>query len=235
MMSHEGKNVADDWKAAIDELATRGLIDPTKVGVIGWSRTGFHVAALMADNPDLIAAATIADAVQYDYTQSVFAVGNSSAIADLEKVTGDPPAKYGFSKWFAENAFYKLIRSHAALRVEAIGLGSLLTMWETYATYAQAGKAADLVIFPGGVTCSIEAFRATRISAGQCRLVSVLAARLCRPGSNEVRSVQPLAGISEITIASRRCVDNCKRCCRHAAARANRSSPLCSQASVEAK
>jgi pimeloyl-ACP methyl ester carboxylesterase len=146
----EGKNVADGWKAVIDELDARGLIDPRRVGIIGWSRTGYHVAAMMATYPDVVAAATISDSVQYDYTQSLLAVGAPSATSADQSVTGGPPSKVGYGTWFEQNIFYGLSHSSAALRVEAIGALSLMAMWETYAVYVQAGKPADFVYFPEG-------------------------------------------------------------------------------------
>ena len=146
----EGKNVADSWKVIIDELARRGLIDPGRVGVIGWSRTGYHVAAMLAEYPDAVAAATIADSVQYSYTQQMFATGSASYTRAFERVTGGSPVSDGYGRWFGRNPIYRMNGSAAALRVEAIGLGSLMGMWETYAVRAQAKRPVDFVYFPAG-------------------------------------------------------------------------------------
>lgn len=146
----EGKNVADSWKVIVDELALRGLIDPKRVGVIGWSRTGYHVAAMLAEYPDAVAAATIADAVQYSYTQQMFATGSASYTRAFERVTGGSPVSDGYAPWFGRNPIYRMNASAAAVRVEAIGLGSLMGMWETYAVRAHAERPVDFVYFPAG-------------------------------------------------------------------------------------
>jgi dipeptidyl aminopeptidase/acylaminoacyl peptidase len=147
---NEGIEVANAWAAAIRELDRRGLIDIGRVGIIGWSRTGYHVAAMMALHPNLVRAATISDAIQYNYTQQMFAAADPLSEEGIKRVTGRSPVETGYGRWFDSNVFYGLSRSPAALRVEAYGLGSLISLWETYAISKQSGHTAELIYFPKG-------------------------------------------------------------------------------------
>jgi poly(3-hydroxybutyrate) depolymerase len=52
----------DVYVAAIDQLAREGLIDPTKAGISGYSRTGFYVSKAITEAPERFAAAVVANA-----------------------------------------------------------------------------------------------------------------------------------------------------------------------------
>jgi hypothetical protein len=148
----EGKNVADGWKHAIDKLVATGLVDPSRVGIVGFSRTGFHVAAMLSEFPEAVAAATISDSVQYGYSQYLLSTNFDFGLgaSEFDRITGGSPATVGYGSWFERNLLYRMDRSPAALRIEAIGEGSLLSLWETYALRVRTGKPADLVYFPKG-------------------------------------------------------------------------------------
>ena len=148
----EGKNVADGWKRAIDKLVAMAMVDPSRVGIIGFSRTGFHVVAMLSEFPDAVAAATISDSVQYGYSQYLLSTNFDFGVGagEFDRITGGSPFSVGYGSWFESNLLYRMSRSAAALRIEAIGEGSLLSLWETYALRVRTGKPADLVYFPKG-------------------------------------------------------------------------------------
>ena len=47
------------YLAAVDQLAAEGLVDPTKVGITGYSRAGSFVARAITEAPERFAAAAV--------------------------------------------------------------------------------------------------------------------------------------------------------------------------------
>ncbi len=146
--SRESEMVADGWFAGVHALIERGLVDGDHVGVIGWSRTGFHVVGALAKYPDLFAAASISDSVQYNYTQSLTAPGSPTLVANYTAITGGLPSVVGYGDWFSRNPAYRLTGSHAAIRVESIG--EIDSMWEPFAMLRQAGRPVIHLYYPQG-------------------------------------------------------------------------------------
>jgi len=143
----EAYDVASGLKAGIDKMISDGLADPSKVGLIGWSRTGYHAIGLLAYFPDALAAVSISDAVQYGYAQLLM-TSNNDDIREIERVTGGLPIAVGYGKWFDSNPLYRITDTKAAIRIEAIG--EPYSMWETVAVLRMAGKSVDLLYFPQG-------------------------------------------------------------------------------------
>lgn len=117
------------------------------MGLIGWSRTGYHAIGLLAYFPDALAAVSISDAVQYGYAQLLM-TSNNDDIREIERVTGGLPIAVGYGKWFDSNPLYRITDTKAAIRIEAIG--EPYSMWETVAVLRMAGKSVDLLYFPQG-------------------------------------------------------------------------------------
>lgn len=140
---------AEGYRAAIDNLVALGIADPTKVGLIAFSATGYHTIRLLADEPNLLAAASISDSVQPGYLQDVLQVNNAS-VEYIRKLNGGMPSEIGYGEWFARNPLYKLSHISAAVRIEAMGPGSAIAMLETYAVLRNARRPVDLIYFPEG-------------------------------------------------------------------------------------
>jgi hypothetical protein len=148
----EGALVAAGYKAGIEQLISRGLVEPGHVGVIGFSRTGNYVVNALARYPDLFAAADIASATQPGYVQYLTATINSSPDSARQQnaLSGGAPPVVGYGKWFDASPLYQLARTHAAIRLEAIGSSDLIDMWETYGVLRETNRVVDLVYFPRG-------------------------------------------------------------------------------------
>lgn len=150
MDDREGALVADGLHAAIDLLIGRGLVDGSNIGVIGFSRTGYHALHLLAKYPQLVKAVTISDALQGGYWQYLAsATNNPGTEKELSSLTGGGPL-LDASKWFAANPLYKIDRSVAAIRLEENGEPRGMQMWETYALLRKARRPVELVLFPQG-------------------------------------------------------------------------------------
>lgn len=136
------------FEAAIDRLTSDGLIIPERVGIVGFSRTCYHVESALVRDPTRFAAATIADGMDGSYLQYLYSVGDTTTIS--EDIYGAKPFGAGLKEWLNRAPGFNLDKVRTPLRIEAIGLASVLTEWETYASLFSQGKPADLIYFPFG-------------------------------------------------------------------------------------
>ncbi len=150
-ITSDGKEAAlqaRGYHAGICKLVSRGLVDPEKIGFIGWSRTGFHAIGILAEYPRMLAAATISDASQFGYMQTMLGIGDEGGMKEVTSITGGLPTVFGYDKWFAGNPLYAITKSSAAVRIDSIG--EPVSMWETYALLKVSGHAVDHVFYPKG-------------------------------------------------------------------------------------
>jgi hypothetical protein len=139
------------YRSAIDQLVEDGLVDRSRVGIIGFSRTAWHVEAALERAPDLFAAATIDDGIDVGYMQyMLYGAGNRALSAEFEHINGGPPFGEGIAHWFDRAVPFHLDRVRTPLRIEAIGPMSLVAEWENYSSLLQQGKAVDLIYMPQG-------------------------------------------------------------------------------------
>jgi dipeptidyl aminopeptidase/acylaminoacyl peptidase len=136
------------FEAAIDRLTSDGLIIPERVGIVGFSRTCYHVESALVADPTRFAAATIADGMDGSYLQYLYSVGDSTTIS--EDIYGAKPFGPGLTQWVHLAPGFNLDKVQTPLRIEAIGFASILTEWETYASLFSQGKPVDLIYFPLG-------------------------------------------------------------------------------------
>ncbi|MGA0599218.1 alpha/beta hydrolase family protein [Caulobacter sp. KR2-114] len=138
----------------IDTLDARGLIDRSRVGLIGWSYTGMFVDQMMAFSTYPIAAATTADGdsvTLFGYGGQVGRGDGASGLEYYDSLMGDaPPAGEGLKLWLANSAFFHLDRVRTPLLIEQLGGDYLSPAWDTYAVLKRLGKPVDWYIYPRG-------------------------------------------------------------------------------------
>jgi dipeptidyl aminopeptidase/acylaminoacyl peptidase len=135
------------YESAIEQLVSSGLVDAEKVGIIGFSRTCYHVESALIKRPSRFAAATIADGVGESYFQSLFL---PALAKEGEAIYGAKPFGKGLGMWIDRAPGFNLDRVQTPLRIEAIGPASVLFQWEIYASLWQQKKPVDLIYIPGG-------------------------------------------------------------------------------------
>jgi len=86
----------DIWDSAVKTLDAQGLIDPLKVGIIGFSRTGWQVEFDLVHARTNYAAATAADNVQYSLSDYWL---YPSIRDDSEGIYGGPPYGQTLDNW----------------------------------------------------------------------------------------------------------------------------------------
>lgn len=139
------------YKAAISQLDADGLIDPHKVGIVGFSRTCWHVEEALIKDPNLFAAATMADGVDLGYMQyMLFGEAYPTWAKEFEKIVGAKPIGKGLHAWLELSPTFHADRIETPLRIEAIGPASILMEWQIYRSLRLQGKRVDMIYFPSG-------------------------------------------------------------------------------------
>jgi dipeptidyl aminopeptidase/acylaminoacyl peptidase len=147
-----GDEAADQiagYESATDRLAADGMIDPERVGIIGFSRTCYYVESALIKDPKRFAVATLADGVDQSYMNYLlFGVGRSHD--EKEQIYGSTPFGDGLKRWTERAPGFHLDQIQTPLRIEAITPASLLQEWEIYASLVKQEKAVDLIYLPDG-------------------------------------------------------------------------------------
>ena len=119
----EAPRMVKTFESAIDYLDGRGLIDRARIGIAGFSRTCLYVKYMLVHSKYKMAAASVADGVDGGYFQYI-ATGDSLA-DESDQLFGVPPFGEGLSVWIKTSPGFLLDRVHTALRIQAMGPGSL--------------------------------------------------------------------------------------------------------------
>jgi len=124
----EGPRRMAAFEGAIDELDRRGLIERDRVGLIGFSRTAFHVAFTLTHSHYKFRAAVMADGFDGGYMGQLL-----WRVPDGDGVNGGPPIGPGLMSWFEKSPAFQIDKVSAPVRLEYYGPLHFLAGWEWYA------------------------------------------------------------------------------------------------------
>jgi dipeptidyl aminopeptidase/acylaminoacyl peptidase len=152
----EAVQAMDIWENAVDMLDRRGMIDPAKVGIIGFSRTGWQVEFDLAHSRVHYAAATVADNVQYSLSDYWLIPWAS---LDDERMYGGPPYGDSLESWRKYSISFNLERIHTPLLMEEMGYGThddvrytipidLAVCYEVAKGLARLGRPVEMYYYP---------------------------------------------------------------------------------------
>jgi dienelactone hydrolase len=144
------KDGRDCYVSAIEKLAALGLVDIEKVGIIGYSRTGWYVLDCLINAPKYFRAATLADANSSSYGEYLRNVDFSSDGSNyLDKDYGCKPYGDGLKVWLENAAGFNTDKIHAPVLVQINNPYGLLD-WSTYPALRMQNKPVDLLYFRNG-------------------------------------------------------------------------------------
>jgi hypothetical protein len=147
----EGAQNMKAFESAIDFLDAGGFIDREKIGLIGFSRTCYHVKYALTHSKIRFAAASIADGMDAGYFQYlVFANENRNLASEYEHLLGGAPFGNGLSAWMKESPGFLLDRVTTPLEIQSIGPASLLAQWEWFSGLSRLGKPVYQLYIPDG-------------------------------------------------------------------------------------
>lgn len=147
----EAPGMMEAYERAIDYLDSRGIIDPSRVGLIGFSHTCWFVKYTLTHSKYHFAAAVVADGIDGGYFQYL-AFANQAQLTEsfMENVIGARPFGEGLSLWVQRSPGFLLDKVQAPILIQAIGGASLLGEWEWFAGLSRLKKPVDLVYIPTG-------------------------------------------------------------------------------------
>jgi dipeptidyl aminopeptidase/acylaminoacyl peptidase len=143
----EGPCNVGEYEAAVTTLTREGLVDSSRLGIIGFSRTVFYVLEALTTSKLRFRAASITDGITGGYMNYLCAVSpNQLYNRDAEAIIGSPPFGPGLASWMKASPDFNLDKETTPLRVVALGDPGLLWMWEPYAALESMHKPVDLVV-----------------------------------------------------------------------------------------
>jgi len=146
---NDGPYQSDGFESAIDYLSRKGLIDPGRVGVVGFSFSSYHLLYAITHRPSLFAAASFTDGNTLSYWTFLMNVepqGSVNAFQGLlEETNGAAPFGQGLSKWLQNAPGFNLDKVKTPLLISAFERGELISEWEIYAGLRTLNKPVDMV------------------------------------------------------------------------------------------
>lgn len=144
--TQEAKVYMDGVDSAVAHFTEQGLVDSNRVGLIGYSRTGWYAQYIISHSKMHFAAAIAVDNLDLGYVEIVLLGMEESSFRPI----GAPPFGEGLLRWFEESPGFNTHRVRTPLRVEldSGGLNSLLGGWETFSLLRYQKKPVELVLVP---------------------------------------------------------------------------------------
>jgi dipeptidyl aminopeptidase/acylaminoacyl peptidase len=145
---NEGPCAVSIYEAAVKQLVSEGIVNPDKIGIVGFSRTGFYVMEMLTTRSIHIKAASVTDSTLADYFQYMTTVdyGGNYIATDYDSVLGAKPFGVGIQEWLKRSPGFNLDKVSAPLVVVGEGPRSLLFMWGLYAGLRHLHKPVELVM-----------------------------------------------------------------------------------------
>jgi dipeptidyl aminopeptidase/acylaminoacyl peptidase len=135
-------------RGAVDALVKDGLVDPDRVGIIGFSTTGESTLNLVTFSDLAIRAATLADGDTNTLFQLSVAYG-VEAWRQMEEMNRGLPFGPTRDEWLRNDPSLNTDCVRAALRIESYGV-PVYGNYDIYALLRRQYKPAEMVLIPGG-------------------------------------------------------------------------------------
>lgn len=149
---HEGAAADAEYEGAINYLNRSGLIDPNRIGLVGWSHSCFLVRYFLTHSHYKVAAAVTSDGYDAGYVQFIaFPWIRPWVVSNIGVGPWDDRGGAWVYQWFNRSPDFRLEQVDAPVRVEALeGGSSLIAQWEFYAGLRELRRPVDLYYQPDG-------------------------------------------------------------------------------------
>lgn len=142
----EGPVMTAGMEGAIAALVARGLVDGERVGIAGFSRTGFHIEYAITHSNYPYAAAISADSIDQSYISNAFRGWPVEPSAG----NGGEPYGEGLGHWLSRSPGFNADRVRTPLRLQ-VNSGSrawALTHWEMFSRLRDLDLPVELYVVP---------------------------------------------------------------------------------------
>lgn len=134
------------YQGAINYLDRRGLIDPERIGIIGFSRTVFYVEYTLTHSRYRFAAATLADGFDGGYMNFLLYGGTDYVAVNGGKL----PFGSSLKSWIKNSPGFRLDKVNTPVRLEYYGRGEFLGGWQWFSGLSLLQKPVDFLWLPCG-------------------------------------------------------------------------------------
>jgi len=143
------KNLAM-FESLIDALDHRGIVDRSRVGLLGFSRTGYHVRYMLTFSRYPVMAAAIVDGMGGGYWQYLADLNLEPSIHRevFEAQNGAAPFGNGLKIWTAQNPSFNLDRVRTPVRQIGLGPKWFEWSWEWFVGLRRLSKPIEQVWLP---------------------------------------------------------------------------------------
>ena len=139
---------SEGYRSVIAALAGERIVDPSRVGVVVWSRSGFWLQHALAFKDDLFAAAIAADASSFgQFMYLYFHNWPSGFQGDYLRQNGARPFGDGLDQWRKRDPVTHTGAFSIPLRIEDYGEG-FPSWWEPYVAMKEAGEPVEYFHLP---------------------------------------------------------------------------------------
>ena len=147
----EVKEAIAVYEGGVDYLDGLRLIDPARVGIVGFSRSGLFVQYALTHSKYHFAAATLADITDAGYFRYLALLNLGSSFAtDSEGINGGVPFGDGLASWLKNSPGFDLDKVTSPVRMEANDAMFLFYEWEWFAGLSRLTRPVDLMFMPDG-------------------------------------------------------------------------------------
>lgn len=150
--TREASDGAEVYLSAIDALAADGIVDPGRVGILGWSRMGMYVWTALFKAPGRFSVAALPESdfkdvstylLNVDYASPERADGYASSL-------GGPPFGEGLKSWLENAAGFNTEGVKIPILFEHSDPVTLIYGWSAYAMMRAQKKPVELLFIRSG-------------------------------------------------------------------------------------
>jgi hypothetical protein len=135
------------YESAVDWLVGRGIIDPARIGIVGFSRSGWYVEYTIVFSRLHWTAAIVSDNMEPNYGQYLF---NGYMRSELNLDIGAAPFGEGLLTWLQRSPGFNLERVRTPLRLETAqgGVIGAISQWQTFTMLRELHRPVELAVLP---------------------------------------------------------------------------------------
>jgi hypothetical protein len=148
----------DIWDSAVKTFTRRGWVDPSRVGIIGYSRTGWYTEFILSHSKMRYAAATDTDNVTYSLGE-YWLFHHKASIGGFDQMYGGPPYGDTFKNWLEYSPSLNIDKIHTPVLMEEMGYGhsydnegapppDLVSHFELFTGLNRLSKPVELYYYP---------------------------------------------------------------------------------------
>jgi dipeptidyl aminopeptidase/acylaminoacyl peptidase len=148
-----GPSTQSQLESAVDYLDNIRLIDRERVGLVGFSVTGFNIRHALVNSTYHFAAAVSAEGNDWGYWSYVVGGNWGGWMAQSECPYGGPPWNGNWDRWINKSISFNYDKIHTPLRLESDSnddYAGVLNEWENFIALKRLHRPVELIYIPHG-------------------------------------------------------------------------------------